>query len=125
MRPGRDVNEIVLGVGIERKAARKVEQLSIHFLKVPGVVEVELMRDDFGLWRDVVDVLCDDFSEAAVIAAVKKDEAIDAQVFLHADADARPPFVPASGIELPRIERRTEKSNDCYGVHAVLYKFII
>lgn len=36
VRPGRHVDQTILIVGIERKAAREVEKLSINFFEVPG-----------------------------------------------------------------------------------------
>ena len=118
---GRDVDQIILIVGIEGKAAREVEQLAIYLFEIPGVVEVEQLRHDLGFGRHVTNVVGDIFSEPAVITAVQQNEAIDAQILLHADADRWPPLVPARRPELGGIERRAEESDDGNGLHGRFY----
>ena len=45
MRPGRDVDEVVLGVRIEGVALREVEERAVHALEVPGILEVDQVLD--------------------------------------------------------------------------------
>ena len=69
VRARRDVDEVVLALGVERIAAREVVERGVDLLEVPGVVEVDGVPHDVGLGRDRGDVRGDGVGELARAAA--------------------------------------------------------
>jgi hypothetical protein len=119
---GGDVDEIILGLGIERIGAGEIEQLPVHLLEIPRVGEVEQVRPHLRLRRDSGDVGGDVARQPLVEAAVDQLEAIDPQILVHAQADARPPLVPARWAHLACVECGADEAKDDGGSHLYIMR---
>ncbi len=117
MGAGGDVDQIILGLRIERKGTREIEQLAVDLLEIPRIVELDQMRLDRRLGRDRSDILGHISGEPRMHLSMKQHQPIDPQILVHRQADGRPPLVPARRPELARIERRAEEADHDGGSH--------
>ena len=111
MRAGRDVDQIVLAVRIERVAAREVVQGAVHEPEVPGIAEVHDVGTHVGFRRLRPDVIRHDVHERPLVTAVQQLQPVDDQVAVPAEIHRRPPDVPALG-PAPAIEHRPDNPED-------------
>jgi hypothetical protein len=112
------MDEIVLRLRVEGKALRKIKEASVDLLEIPGIVELDKMGLDAGLRRYGGNVRDHEAREIGMLGTVQKHEAVDPEVLMHAQADSRPPFVPARGIALAAVQRAAQKSDHrraCHG----------
>ena len=95
MGAGRDVDQHIFGIGVQRQPARKVQQLAVDLLEIPRVLEVDDMPLDLCFGRDGGNVIPDIVGQTAVHGPMDHHEAIHPQVFVHAQAHRGPPLHPA------------------------------
>src|SRR4029434_8014887 len=60
VRSGRDVYQVILLVGIKWGCAREIGEFFVNLFEVPGVVELDDMKANFGFGGDCVNVLAHD-----------------------------------------------------------------
>ena len=123
MRAGRDVDQIVLAIRIERIVAREVVQGAVDEAEVPGIAEVHDVRTHVGFRRLRPDVVRHDVHERLLGTAVQQLEPVDDQVVVPAEIHRRPPGVPAVG-PAPAIEHRSQDPEDDRFLYHEVYAFI-
>ncbi len=100
------MHQVVLELGVEGVGADEIVQGAIDLLEVPGVAQFHLLQADLGMRRHRGDVGANPLGQAEVagVVAVDQFEAVDQQVRLLAQADARPPLCQRAA-PLPRRSR--------------------
>ena len=112
MRPGRDVDELVLGVRIEGVALREVEERAVHALEVRGILEVDQVLDHPRLgWKHGGCPAVTVTPRSRLSLPRRKIEPVDDQVVVLGESDSRTPAVPTCGTA-PRVERGSEQTDD-------------
>ena len=101
VRAGRDVDEVILGLGVERRTSGRSRAGSRTPLRSPRDPSSRSHEAHLGLGRDMTDVVAHGLGQRGETLRVQQLEAIDQQVFVLAAGDARPPDVPAPRA-LPR-----------------------
>ena len=109
--PRGDVNKVVLCVRIERVSAREREESFVDLLEVPGIVERDFMKADFGFRRNRLDVGSDNLCQSCVASGVDQLEALYDEVRLPAKGDGGAPELPAVGV-LAEVESGTQQAED-------------
>src|SRR5262249_22623604 len=106
-------DEVVLLLGRERIAPRKIVERPVDLLEVPRIVELEEHGRDVRLRRGAVDVLGDRLGEGLELALVEEHEPMEDEIFVLAEGHGRPPLLPARGA-LASVEARAEHPDgDC------------
>ena len=91
VRAGGDVNEILFRLGVERVGPGEIVQRRVDLLEVPGVFHRDQVGAHLGLGRDRGDVGGHQLGQLFFLRPVEQFEAVDQQVLVLADRDARPP----------------------------------
>ena len=104
VRAGRDVDEVVLVVGVERIGAREVVQAAVDLLEVPRIVAgSDRRRGAPSVSGETRRMSSRTVSASAVNSRrVQQLEAIDEQVLVLAERDRRAPVLPALAAACPR-----------------------
>ena len=111
VRAGRDVDQVVLAIRIERVAAREVVQRAVDLAEVPRVAELDACGAHDRLRRQRPDVVGHGRRERLLRAAVQQLEAADDEVVVPAQVHRRPPGSQRSGPR-PRSSIDPEKPDD-------------
>ena len=111
VRARRQVDEVVLGLGVEGVARHHVVERGVDLLEVPRVGQRDAVEPYLGLGRDHLDVLCDQLREGLVRRLVNQLVAVEEQVGLLRQRDAGPPAVPARGlVRAAAVERGADEA---------------
>ena len=97
VRAGRDVDQIVLALGVERIRAREVVECPENLVEVPGVANFDLMRPHFGFRRDASNILASALNNFGVPALMEQLEAIDQELLVLTEGDRGTPSIPSLG----------------------------
>ena len=111
VRPGRDVDEVVLFLRIERVGARKVMERRVDAFEIPRVLELDHVPDDAGLRRCVSDIGRDDSGDVGARTAVEQLETRDDQILMLSERHRWSPAIPAAG-PAATIEGRAQEAKD-------------
>lgn len=122
MGPGGDMHQVVLALGVKGVDADEIVQGAIDLLEVPGVAQFHLLQADLGMRRHRGDVGANPLGQAEVagVVAVDQFEAVDQQVRLLAQADARPPLLPARRALAETVEGGADEADGDRAFHHCL-----
>src|SRR5262249_35003639 len=109
VRSRRDVDEVILGVGIKRVRPGEIVQAGVHLLEVPRIDSRIDDQPHFGFRRDVANVVADGFRQTGEGARVQQFEAVDEQILVLTDRNAGTPAFPAPSPGSP-VDRGAEKA---------------
>jgi len=113
----RDVQQVILVLGVERVSAREVVQRRVDFLEIPGVAQLDLDAADFGFGRYRLDVRLHTLGQPAAACIMQQLQTMNDQLLLLAEGDRRPPLLPSCATLATVIELRTEKTDDDAPLH--------
>ena len=91
----RDVDQVVLALGIERIRARKIMQRAEDLIDVPRVPNFELMGPHFCLRGNVSNVIADNLDELGIFFLMEKLQAIDQKLLVLAKRNRGTPTIPS------------------------------
>ena len=94
VRAGRHVDVVQRLLLVKAGPFREVVELLVDLLEVPGVLELDDVEDDIGLWRDACDIRLHPLGEVRVLLVEDEVQFVDWQLFLLDESDRGPPGVP-------------------------------
>ena len=106
--PGRDVNEVILFLGIERICAREVMERAEDLVEVPGVANFNLVGPHFSFGRDAPNVVAGSLDKTGIPALMEKLETIDQELFVLAKGNCGAPSIPSFGA-VSGVQIRTDE----------------
>lgn len=93
--PGRDVDEILLRIRLERIGARPVVERRVDRLEIARISHLHHVGPDLGLGRDLPDVFGDLGGQGGEPLLEQELEPVDQEILVLAHRHGRPPALPA------------------------------
>ncbi len=117
-----DVDQVVLGVGVECVAPGEVVQHAVDLLEIPGIAQRDLDAAHLGFRRDGGDVVPQALEQATAARVVQQFQPVDDQVFLLAQSDGRAPALPALVALAGIVQHGADKADGHGFLHECGYK---
>ena len=82
MGAGRDMDQVILALGIEWIRAREVVKRTENLVEIPRVANLDMVGPHFGFWRDASNIFAGTQDKIGVSALMEQLDSIDQQLFV-------------------------------------------